>query len=447
MAMDVNTNANLVYKHNFLNVNINSSAIESLTVKKFDSLRIDMILMSPPCQPFTRVGKQKDTEDIRTKSFLHVLDLLKRSEKCPSYILLENVKGFECSDSRMRLIETLKDCGYNFQELLLTPLQFGIPNSRLRYFLIAKKRPLQFSFQTSEEIMVKLNCPQDWLTYKLKSEAETQSEQLKREGHSFICRRHSEVKSENSVTQTGTGATSQHSVCKRTNEDSAENLNCKRQKQDVGSNVISNAAKGDNLDCESFDKEASDKQKHIGFCLQNSDCLENYGENMRQSLTEDQADYGLCLKLHHFLEDKFDSQDLFKEYLITEKDLKRFMVMDIVNPCSRKTCCFTKRYGHYIDGAGSLVQMSTDIQCINEASKLKCKTSLEQNRDQWKDEEFEIVRCLKLRYFTPREIANILCFPASFSFPEGLTNRQKYMLLGNSLNVHIVSVLLRMLTS
>jgi tRNA (cytosine38-C5)-methyltransferase len=35
-----------------------------------------MILMSPPCQPFTRVGKKRDNEDIRTKSFLHLLDLL-----------------------------------------------------------------------------------------------------------------------------------------------------------------------------------------------------------------------------------------------------------------------------------------------------------------------------------------------------------------------------------
>ena len=33
-------------------------------------------------------------------------------------------------------------------EILLTPLQFGIPNSRLRYYLLAKQRPLKFAYDT-----------------------------------------------------------------------------------------------------------------------------------------------------------------------------------------------------------------------------------------------------------------------------------------------------------
>lgn len=36
------------------------------------------------------------------------------------------------------LLETLKRLGYTTAEFLLTPLQFGIPNSRLRYYLLAK---------------------------------------------------------------------------------------------------------------------------------------------------------------------------------------------------------------------------------------------------------------------------------------------------------------------
>lgn len=34
--------------------------------------------------------------------------------------------------------------GYTTFELLLNPLQFSIPNSRLRYYLLAKKDPLKF---------------------------------------------------------------------------------------------------------------------------------------------------------------------------------------------------------------------------------------------------------------------------------------------------------------
>ena len=52
--------------------------LQSLSAKQLDEMKIDMIVMSPPCQPFTRVGKKLDKEDIRTKSFLHLLSLFPR---------------------------------------------------------------------------------------------------------------------------------------------------------------------------------------------------------------------------------------------------------------------------------------------------------------------------------------------------------------------------------
>ena len=50
---------------------------------------------------------------------------------------------------------------------------------------------------------------------------------------------------------------------------------------------------------------------------------------------------------------------------------------------------------------------------------------------------------LHLRYFTPREVANLLGFPPQFSFPDTLTNRQRYALLGNSLSVIVVAKLVQ----
>lgn len=47
-----------------------------MTLKMIESLSINTILMSPPCQPFTRVGKKGDCNDVRTKSFLHLLQIL-----------------------------------------------------------------------------------------------------------------------------------------------------------------------------------------------------------------------------------------------------------------------------------------------------------------------------------------------------------------------------------
>jgi tRNA (cytosine38-C5)-methyltransferase len=101
--------------------------------------------MSPPCQPYTRIGLQQGSQDARAKSFLHLLKVLGEMENKPKYILVENVKGFEESDSRDMLVDTLKHCDYTYQEFLLTPLQIGIPNSRMRYYLLAKLKPLSFA--------------------------------------------------------------------------------------------------------------------------------------------------------------------------------------------------------------------------------------------------------------------------------------------------------------
>lgn len=46
-------------------------------------------------------------------------------------------------------MSTLRSIGYKTLELLLTPLQFGVPNSRLRYYLLAKREPLQFQDVTT----------------------------------------------------------------------------------------------------------------------------------------------------------------------------------------------------------------------------------------------------------------------------------------------------------
>jgi len=73
--------------------------------------------------------------------------------RSPNYILMENVKGFETSDTREHFVCTLKACGYSYQEFLLSPTQLGIPNSRLRYYLLAKKKPLQFCFPTCDEVI------------------------------------------------------------------------------------------------------------------------------------------------------------------------------------------------------------------------------------------------------------------------------------------------------
>ena len=65
------------------------------------------------------------------------LHQLRRSNLISCYI---SHKGFEGSEARNFLVSALSNSDFIWREFLLTPTQMGIPNSRLRYYLIAKKR-------------------------------------------------------------------------------------------------------------------------------------------------------------------------------------------------------------------------------------------------------------------------------------------------------------------
>ncbi|KAL6073847.1 C-5 cytosine-specific DNA methylase, variant 4 [Balamuthia mandrillaris] len=138
-AFDMNQVANRVYSHNF-GEEPSSKAIEHLTVEELTRYEADLYLLSPPCQPYTRAGLQRGNQDNRTNSLLHLLSLLQMlpASSRPTYLLLENVKGFEQSDTCQVLTQVLDYCNYAHQHFLLTPTQFGVPNQRLRYYCLAK---------------------------------------------------------------------------------------------------------------------------------------------------------------------------------------------------------------------------------------------------------------------------------------------------------------------
>lgn len=154
-AVDINTAANEVYRYNFPRTKLIQRNIQSLSAEDINGMSPDMILMSPPCQPFTRVGLRKDISDNRSCAFLHVLSIIPQLIDL-KYVLLENVKGFETSEARNLLLETLKKSSFTYQEFILSPTQIGVPNVRYRYYVIAKRKPLKMCFDVKEEVMVSL---------------------------------------------------------------------------------------------------------------------------------------------------------------------------------------------------------------------------------------------------------------------------------------------------
>ncbi|XP_071708938.1 tRNA (cytosine(38)-C(5))-methyltransferase 2 isoform X2 [Rutidosis leptorrhynchoides] len=318
-AFDINDLANDVYQHNF-----NHRPFQTLTAADLDRYRANVWLLSPPCQPYTRQGLQKQSADARASSFIKILDIIPQLMQPPTMLFVENVVGFETSDTHQQMVQILKENEFVTQEFILSPFQFGVPYSRPRYFCLAKRKPLSFC---NPEYDGQLLCVPEPL---------------------------------------------------------------------------------------------HDRKKSIPI-----------NENDRLTSTFDEI-LQTCLPIERFLEsasttnlDAFSPEGSLNQYSVPSSLIERWgSAMDIVYPDSTRCCCFTKSYYRYVKGTGSL--LATIMP------KIRDKTSLEE---------------LSLRYFTPREVANLHAFPKEFEFPEHVTLRQRYALLGNSLSVAVVAPLLRYLFS
>lgn len=302
-AIDINTTAIQVYRHNYPETNLLNNNIQKFTAKAINKMNVNCILMSPPCQPFTRVGNKKDIDDARTNALLHICRILDQLVSI-EYILMENVKGFETSQARNLYVETLEAMHFEYQEFILTPTEIGVPNTRHRYYCLARRKP--FSFK-SERILTRLPGS---------TEAETP----------------------------------------------------------------------------------------------------------RTSISD-------------FLDDSSD----VSAYLLSDEVLsKRAWLLDIVHPTSANSMCFTKAYTHYTEGTGS-------VYCPHSKLLLDEVFAAIKDDSLSADEKLARLKGLELRYFTPTEVARLMSFPPTFSFPSQTSDRQKYRVLGNSINVAVVGKLIRLL--
>lgn len=138
-AIDINDASNRTYSSNFPSTKISCKSIESLKKSYFESLNSNCWCMSPPCQPFTRNNTSdfRDNNDNRSDALIYLLSILDQLSIPPHFIFLENVVGFEASKCCEQVRTLLRKRNYVFQEFILSPSEFGIPNERPRYYLTA----------------------------------------------------------------------------------------------------------------------------------------------------------------------------------------------------------------------------------------------------------------------------------------------------------------------
>lgn len=103
---------------------------------------VQLVAGGPPCQGFSMAGRRR-SNDPRNKAVNHYLKFLKLVE--PQIVLLENVRGFmtmrhERDDtySQYAKIE-LEKLGYSVKSKLLIASDWGVPQRRPRFFIVAWK--------------------------------------------------------------------------------------------------------------------------------------------------------------------------------------------------------------------------------------------------------------------------------------------------------------------
>ena len=140
-AFDVDDVATRVYAANFGA----AAAVSALDVCHLDAGALNRLgaglwMLSPPCQPYTRQGNGLGADDARAGGLAHLTRLLAADElEPPDRLLMENVVGFESSQSRDALVGALRARGFAIRELWLSPVHVGVPNQRTRYFLLARR--------------------------------------------------------------------------------------------------------------------------------------------------------------------------------------------------------------------------------------------------------------------------------------------------------------------
>lgn len=104
---------------------------------------VDLVAGGVPCPPFSVAGRQLGREDDRDL-FPEALRLVR--EALPRAVMLENVRGFagtRFDDYRANLKSVLAGLGYQSDWTVLNASDFGVPQLRPRFVLVAM-RPAQF---------------------------------------------------------------------------------------------------------------------------------------------------------------------------------------------------------------------------------------------------------------------------------------------------------------
>jgi DNA (cytosine-5)-methyltransferase 1 len=106
----------------------------------------DLVIACNPCQGFSIIGK-RDPRDSRNYLYREIVRCLRQVR--PRYFVVENVKGLTTlykGKFLSLMLRSFKRAGYNVHFKLLNAKDYGIPQDRLRVFLVGIRKGLPGAF-------------------------------------------------------------------------------------------------------------------------------------------------------------------------------------------------------------------------------------------------------------------------------------------------------------
>lgn len=148
-AVEIDKAASESYKRNHSESHIINDNIVELHKNSFPNISDLFVLFGgPPCQGFsTSNQKTRNNSNPKNKLYLEFLRLV--HELTPQWVVIENVQGinhFDNGEVVRDIVEDLRLHGYRSKKAILNSVDYGVPQRRKRFILVANRNNIDFEF-------------------------------------------------------------------------------------------------------------------------------------------------------------------------------------------------------------------------------------------------------------------------------------------------------------
>jgi len=112
----------------------------------------DLLLGGFPCQSFSTVNPNKDTNDDRANLYKALVKILEVRQ--PNFFICENVKGLvtlQKGEILKKVITEFESVGYKVKYKVLLASNFGIPQKRERVFIVGVRNDIELDYKFPNE--------------------------------------------------------------------------------------------------------------------------------------------------------------------------------------------------------------------------------------------------------------------------------------------------------